>query len=207
MLQGIYGINKGLVTYAPSYLYDSNKMVSWIGRATYNYYDKYIMNASLRVDGSSKFGRNNRFGYFPAVSLAWRASNEEFIRNIEFISNLRFRTSFGMTGNNQIPSYQSLSQLGDNKAVFDGNTVEIGRYPTNITNDDLKWESQKQFNFGFDLAVWQNRLQLTADFYYKRVDDMLLQVNIPSTSGFGNAWKMQALWRTRVWSSSSRPTG
>lgn len=189
MLQGIYGINKGLVTYAPSYLYDSNKMVSWIGRATYNYYDKYIMNASLRVDGSSKFGRNNRFGYFPAVSLAWRASNEEFIRNIEFISNLRFRTSFGMTGNNQIPSYQSLSQLGDNKAVFDGNTVEIGRYPTNITNDDLKWESQKQFNFGFDLAVWQNRLQLTADFYYKRVDDMLLQVNIPSTSGFGNAWK------------------
>lgn len=189
MAQGIYGINKGLITYAPLYPYDSNKMVSWISRATYNYADKYIVNASLRIDGSSKFGKNNRYGYFPALSLAWRASNEEFIRNIQFISNLRFRASFGMTGNNQIPSYQSLSQLADNKVVFDGNTVEIGRYPINVTNDDLKWESQKQFNFGFDFAVWRNRLQLTADFYYKRIDDMLLQVNIPSTSGYINAWK------------------
>lgn len=189
MIQGIYGINKGLVTYAPSYLYDSNKMVSWISRATYNYADKYIMNASLRVDGSSKFGKNNRFGYFPALSFAWRTSREEFFRNIEFISNLRFRASFGMTGNNQIPSYQSLSQLADNKVVFNGSTVEIGRYPTNITNEDLKWESQKQFNVGFDIAVWQNRIQLTADFYYKRIDDMLLQVNIPATSGYKSAWK------------------
>ncbi len=189
MLQGIYGINKGLVTYAPSYLYDSNKMVSWIGRATYNYQEKYLLTTSLRVDGSSKFGKNNRYGYFPAVSAAWRASEEEFIKNIGFISNLRFRASFGMTGNNQIPSYQSLSQLSDSKVVFDQNTVEIGRYPSNVTNDDLKWESQKQFNVGFDFAVWRNRLQLTADFYYKRIDDMLLQVNIPSTSGFTTAWK------------------
>lgn len=189
MANGIYGIDKGLVAYAPTYTYDSNKMLSGIARATWSYDDRYVANVSVRADGSSKFGRNHKWGWFPAVSLAWRASQEEFLRDVEFIDNLRVRASFGMTGNNQIPSYQSLSQLAANKVVMDGSTVEIGRYPTNVTNDDLKWESQKQFNVGFDVAVWQNRLQLTADFYYKRVDDMLLNVNIPSSSGYQSAWK------------------
>lgn len=189
MLNGIYGIDKGLVSYAPSYTYDSNKMLSYIFRGTYSYENKYILNASVRVDGSSKFGINHKYGAFPAVSLAWRMSQEEFIRNIDFISNLRLRASFGMTGNNQIPSFQSLSQLQSNKVVMNGQTVEIGRYPINITNEDLKWESQKQFNVGFDFGVWRNRVNLSADFYYKRIDDMLLEVNIPSTSGYATAWK------------------
>lgn len=186
---GIYGINEGLVSYAPLYTYDSNKTLSWIARATYSYDNRYILNASVRVDGSSKFGSNKKWGAFPSVSAAWRVSQEEFMKSADFISNLRLRASFGMTGNNQIPSYQSLSQMASNKVVFNNNTVEIGRYPSNITNNDLKWESQKQFNVGFDFAVWNNRLQLTADFYYKRVDDMLLNVMIPSSSGFTSAWK------------------
>lgn len=189
MAAGIWGIDKGLVTYAPKYTYDANQMASFISRATYTFDNKYILNASLRVDGSSKFGINNKYGYFPAVSLAWRASEEEFIKKIDFISNLRIRTSCGMTGNNQIPSYQSLSQLANNKVVMNGNTVEIGRYPSNVTNDDLKWESQKQYNVGFDFGVLDNRFSITADFYYKKIDDMLLQVNIPSTSGYTQAWK------------------
>ncbi|MCC8176121.1 MAG: TonB-dependent receptor [Bacteroidales bacterium] len=189
MSNGIYGINSALVAYAPTYTYDSNKMLSWIGRATYSYDNRYILNASIRADGSSKFGKNNKWGYFPAVSLAWRASQEEFLRDVDFIDNLRLRASFGMTGNNQIPSYQSLSQLATNKVVYNGSTVEIGRYSTNMTNNDLKWESQKQYNVGFDIAIWRNRLQLTGDLYYKRVDDMLLNVNIPSTSGYESAWK------------------
>lgn len=189
MLNGIYGIDKGLMAYAPRLLYDSNKMLSYIARATYSYENKYIVNASVRVDGSSKFGTNHKYGAFPAVSLAWRMSQEEFIRNIEWIYNLRIRASFGMTGNNQIPSFQSLSQLSTNKVVMNGQTVEIGRYPINITNQDLKWESQKQFNAGLDFAVWRNRVSLSADFFYKRIDDMLLEVNIPSTSGFATAWK------------------
>lgn len=189
MAVGIWGIDKGLVTYAPKYTYDSNQMVSFISRGTYTFDNKYVLNASLRVDGSSKFGANNKYGYFPAVSVAWRASEEEFIKKFDFISNLRVRTSFGMTGNNQIPSYQSLSQLENNKVVMHGSTVEIGRYPSNVTNDDLKWESQKQYNIGFDFGVLDNRFSITADFYYKRIDDMLLQVNIPSTSGYTKAWK------------------
>ena len=189
MINGIYGIGTGLVAYAPTLTYDSNKMLSYIARATYSYANKYILNASVRVDGSSKFGRNNKYGAFPAVSAAWRIHQEDFLRDVIFINNLRLRASFGMTGNNQIPSYQSLSQLATNKVVMDNSTVEIGRYPVNITNDDLKWESQKQYNVGFDVAVWRNRLQLSADFYYKRIDDMLLNVNIPSSSGYESAWK------------------
>lgn len=189
MLNGIYGIDKGLVSYAPQYTYDSNKTLSYIARTTYSFENKYILNASVRVDGSSKFGTNHKYGAFPAVSVAWRMSQEEFIRNIEFISNLRLRASFGMTGNNQIPSYQSLSQLSSNKVVMNGSVVEVGRYPINITNQDLKWESQKQFNVGFDFALWRNRVNLQADFYYKRIDDMLLEVNIPATSGYASAWK------------------
>lgn len=189
MAVGIWGIDKGLVTYAPKYMYDSSQMVSFISRGTYTFDNKYVLNASLRVDGSSKFGANNKYGYFPAVSVAWRASEEEFIKKYDFISNLRVRTSFGMTGNNQIPSYQSLSQLENNKVVMNGNMVEIGWYPSNVTNDDLKWESQKQYNVGFDFGVLDNRFSITADFYYKRIDDMLLQVNIPSTSGYTKAWK------------------
>jgi len=186
---GIWGIDQGLVTYAPKYTYDGNQTASFISRGTYTFDNRYILNASLRIDGSSKFGVNNKYGYFPAVSLAWRASEEEFIKKYDFISNLRVRTSFGMTGNNQIPSYQSLAQLANNKLVVNGTSVEIGRYPSNVVNNDLKWESQKQYNVGLDFGVLNNRFSFTADFYYKRIDDMLLQVNIPSTSGYTQAWK------------------
>ena len=187
--QGIWGINQGLVTYAPLYTYDGNQLVSYISRATYSYNNKYVLNASLRADGSSKFGKNNKYGYFPAISLAWNAHEEDFIKKIEAISNLRLRGSFGMTGNNQIPSYQSLAQLAKNKVVLDGNKVEIGRYTSNIANDNLKWESQKQYNIGLDLSFLKNRYTFSTELYYKRIDDMLLEVNIPSTSGFQKAWK------------------
>lgn len=186
---GIWGINQGLITYAPLYTYDGSQLVSYISRATYSYNNRYVMNASLRADGSSKFGKNNRYGYFPAVSLAWNASEENFIKKIDAISNLKVRTSFGMTGNNQIPSYQSLAQIAKNKAVLNGNKIEIGRYPDNIANDDLKWESQKQYNIGFDIAFLKNRYALSAEVYYKRIDNMLLEVQIPSISGFTKAWK------------------
>ena len=187
--QGIWGINQGLVTYTPLYTYDGNQLVSYISRATYSYNNKYVLNASLRADGSSKFSKNNKYGYFPAISLAWNAHEENFIKKIESISNLRLRGSFGMTGNNQIPSYQSLAQLAKNKVVLDGNRVEIGRYISNIANDNLKWENQKQYNIGLDLSFLKNRYTLSTELYYKRIDDMLLEVNIPSTSGFQKAWK------------------
>lgn len=194
---GIWGIDQGLVTYTPTYTYDANNSISYISRATYSYANKYIVNASIRVDGSSKFGKNNKYGYFPAVSVAWCLSQESFLSRVRAISNLRLRASFGMTGNKQIPSYQSLSLLGINKVPFDDGTVEVGRYPTTVANDDLRWESQKQYNIGVDLGILRNRFTLTADVYTKRIDDMLLEVNIPSTSGYQKAWKNSGSMRNR----------
>ena len=189
MSHGPYGIGNALVTYAPTLTYDHNNIASWISRATYSYDDRYVVNASVRVDGSSKFGRNNKWGTFPAISAAWRVSQEDFMKDVTWVSNLRARASFGMTGNNQIPSFQSLSLMTANKVVYNGNSVEIGYYPTNVSNDDLKWESQKQWNAGIDVGLWENRISMTADFYYKHIDDMLLEVNIPGSSGYTKAWK------------------
>ncbi len=176
------------MTYAPDYDYESHTSLSYIARGTYNYDNRYVANASLRVDGSSKFNADNRYGYFPAISTAWRASNEKFIKDLNIWSNLRVRASFGMTGNKQIPSYQSLAYLSSNKVVLDGDETETGRYQESLANEDLKWETQKQYNVGVDMGFMKNRFSLTADFYYKRIDDMLLDVNIPATSGYSSAW-------------------
>lgn len=187
---GIWGINQGLITSAPNYTFEGNQVASFIGRVNYSYDNKHVINASLRADGSSRFGVNNKFGYFPAISYAWRVSQEKFMSSLEdYISNLRLRASFGMTGNNQFPSYQSLSMLANNKVVLNGNSIGTGRYPMNINNKNLKWENQQQFNIGFDFGILQNRFSIVADFYYKKINDMLLEVNIPSTSGYSKAWK------------------
>lgn len=186
---GIYGINQGIVSHSPVYTYDTNSTLSMLGRLTYTYDDRYVFNATFRRDGSSHFGVNNRYGNFPSISAAWRINQEEFMENLDFITNLRPRASFGITGNNQIPSYQALSKLDSNKAVFDDSVVEVGRVPNSVANNDLKWESSKQFNVGIDMSFFKDRLSIVADWYYKRVSDMLLEVNIPSTSGYQKAWK------------------
>lgn len=186
---GIYGVSGGVVTFAPQYQYGDNATLSFIGRANYSYDNRYVFTASVRRDGSSKFGKNNKYANFPALSAAWRVNEEKFMKNIEWISSLKARASFGVTGNNQFPSYQSLSSLYSTKVSFDNGTVEQVKFVGNISNDDLKWESSKQYNFGLDFSVFNNRLTFTADYYYKRIDDMLMEVNLPATSGYATAWK------------------
>lgn len=186
---GIYGVSGGVVTFAPTYVYGDNATLSYIARANYTYDNKYVFSASVRRDGSSKFGGNNKFANFPAVSAAWRVNQEDFLKDVEWISSLKARASFGVTGNNQFPSYQSLAMLYTSKVSFDDNTVELSKVAGNIANNDLKWESSKQYNFGIDFSVFKSRLSVTADYYYKRISDMLMEVNLPATSGFDTAWK------------------
>lgn len=186
---GIYSVSGGVGTYAPSYKYSDYSTLSVIARGNYSYDDRYLINASVRRDGSSKFGKDNKYAYFPAISLAWRVNNENFLKDIESISSLKVRVSFGETGNNQFPSYQSLSTLYSTKVNLDDTTVEVGKVSGNIANDDLRWESSKQYNVGLDFSMFKNRLSLTADFYYKRIDDMLMEVNLPATSGYQTVWK------------------
>lgn len=186
---GIYGVSGGVVTFAPTYTYGDNSTLSYIARANYTYDNRYVFSASVRRDGSSKFGKNNKYANFPAVSAAWRVDQEKFLKDIKWISSLKARASFGVTGNNQFPSYQSLAMLYTSKVPFDDSTVELGKVTGNIANDDLRWESSKQYNFGIDFAVFDSRLSLTADYYYKKITDMLMEVNLPATSGFDKAWK------------------
>lgn len=160
-----------------------NSLVSWTGRVSYAYNDRYLLTATARYDGSSRFGANNKWGFFPSVGLAWRASQEAFLIDNKYITNLKLRASFGVTGNQEIGNYKSLAQLNADNYIY--NDGELQGYYESIGNPDLKWERANQFDIGIDLSLW-NRLHITADYYYRKTSDLLYQVPIPSTSGFSS---------------------
>ena len=152
---------------------------SWFGRMNYNYDNKYISSFSGRFDSSTKFGENNRTGFFPSGSFAWRIGQESFMESLPQISELKIRTSLGLTGNDDIPSFLYAELYG--VTSYAGLS---GIYPSSIPNPDLKWESTTQFNFGVDLGVFENRIFLTADYYNKQTKDLLLARPLPESSGF-----------------------
>ena len=160
---------------------------SFLARVNYTLMDKYLFTASIRTDGSSAFSSNHKWATFLSGAFAWRASEETFIKNLNIFSNLKFRLSYGETGNQAIGAYRTLSVLDAANYPFKG-TLESGvsmidwRGPT---NPDLKWETTSQFNAGIDFGWFDNRLQLTVDYYYKKTRDLLQNVTIPSSSGFG----------------------
>ena len=162
--------------------YDDN-IVSFFGRVNYNYNDRYLLTASLRADGSSKFGKNNKWGYFPSISAAWRAGEEDFIKNLNIFSDLKFRVGYGLAGNNRIGSYNSLAIL---KSVFTamGNSLTTGYASKQIPNSDLKWEANKTLNFGIDLGFFNQRLTIAPEFYINKSSNLLLNANIPYSSGY-----------------------
>jgi TonB-dependent starch-binding outer membrane protein SusC len=155
-------------------------MTSYFGQFKYNYMYKYIFTLTARADGSSKFGENNRFGYFPAGSFAWRLSEESFMKGVTAISDLKLRTSIGLTGNDGIGDFASLG-------LYDGGynyNQQAGIAPTQLPNPDLKWETTLQTGFGFDLGMFSDRISLIADVYYNRTSDLLLERPLTLSSGF-----------------------
>lgn len=161
----------------------NNKLISFTGRVSYVYDDKYLLTATSRWDGSSRFGVNSKWGYFPSVGLGWRLSQESFLRENKVITNLKIRGSFGITGNQEIGNYKSLAQLtGSN--YTDGSSVIYG-FKESIGNGDLKWERTTQFDLGFDLSLW-NRMDIVFDYYTRNTNDLLYNVPIPSTSGYSS---------------------
>jgi TonB-dependent starch-binding outer membrane protein SusC len=139
----------------------------------------------MRADGSSRFGSNDKWGYFPSGALAWIMSQENFIKKLSFISDLKLRTSYGVTGNQEIGSYNSISQYVTNSYPLGVNPVlQVGVAPNNIGNPNLKWESTASYDVGIDAGLWNNRVYFTADYYYKKTSNLLLNVNIPLTSGY-----------------------
>lgn len=161
-------------------------IVSQLARVNYNYSGKYFVTASIRRDGSSRFGANNKYGVFPSAALAWRVSDEDFFKDVHFVSSLKLRASYGKTGNNNIGNYASLSTINYIKYTTGG--VAVGGFtPGAIPNPDLTWETQQQFNGGIDLGLFKNRLNFTVDHFISRNKDLLLNVNVPTSSGFSTA--------------------
>lgn len=163
-------------------------LVSYLARANYSLDDKYLFTVTGRADGSSKFAEENKWGIFPSGAFAWRVSKEKFMENAKAISDLKLRLSYGVIGNQAIPPYQSLALVGPyGQGVFNssqGSEVFTGLEPLSYVNKNLKWESTRQGDVGFDLSMFKTRLNLTFDYYQKKTYDLLLSTPIPTTTGF-----------------------
>lgn len=156
---------------------------SFISRITYDYDGKYLLTANFRADGSSAFGPNKRWGYFPSASVGWRISNESFFPEVDIINDVKIRAGWGMVGND-IGSYAYLGLVGTGANYPIGGVILPGNYPSTIQNNDLKWESTNQTNIGLDVSLWDSRITFSADAYMKKTSDLLLYVPLPRSTGF-----------------------
>ena len=163
-----------------------NNIMSFLARANYVYNGKYLLTATVRRDGSSRFGENKRWGNFPSAAIGWRVSDENFMNNVKLISDFKIRASYGVTGNNAIGNYRALSLLNTSNYVV-GDALTPGTVPGSLANTNLGWESQSQFDLGIDLALFNNRISIVADYYDKRNKDMLFNIQTPSVTGFTTA--------------------
>jgi TonB-linked SusC/RagA family outer membrane protein len=163
-------------------------LISYFSRANYNYKGKYIASASIRRDGSSRFGPGNKWGYFPSLSLGWFISDESFMNNLGFVSNMKIRASYGFTGNDQFADYRWIATLSQQRVAFN-NYLGATYYPSGFTNPELGWERSQQLNLGLDVGLFNNRLVIESNFYNTRSDGLLLDVPVPSVTGFTSIFK------------------
>jgi TonB-linked SusC/RagA family outer membrane protein len=182
---GLADLSLGAVPDVPqSYEYEEY-MVSFFGRAFYNFNERYLATFTMRADGSSKFGADNKWGYFPSASIAWRASEEPFIKDLNTFSNLKFRLSYGQAGNNRIGNYNSLATMSSVSYPLN-NTAQVGMKSDRLPNPGLKWETTHSTNLGIEMGFLEQRIQLTAELYKNITTDLLLNATIPYSSGFSN---------------------
>jgi TonB-linked SusC/RagA family outer membrane protein len=176
-------LNAGQITEGGSF-YEEWSLLSALGRIQYNYNDKYYLSAAIRADGSSRFGTNNKWGYFPSASAGWRISGEDFLKDNAAISNLKLRASYGQTGNFQIPNYGSIGLLGFTDYVTGGSIIATGLAPNTPSNPDLSWEKTTMIDFGLDIGLFNDAVYVELDYYNADTKDLLLNVPVPMSSGF-----------------------
>ncbi|MBP9076318.1 MAG: TonB-dependent receptor [Haliscomenobacter sp.] len=163
-----------------------NTLISYFSRVQYNFNNRYLLSASIRRDGSSRFGPDTKWGVFPSVSAGWRISEENFMKEIGFISSMKLRGSWGISGNNGIGDFSHVSLLGFDNYSF-GGAASPGQVPTNFANSGLSWEESETLNFGLDLGLLDNRIYASFDIYTKRNTDLLLNIPVPTAIGFTTA--------------------
>ena len=161
-------------------------LLSYLGRVNYTFKDKYLATATIRTDGSSRFGQDTRWGVFPSASLGWRISEENFMQNIATVSDLKLRASYGVTGNNFIDNYGAIGLLTGDNYVFGSGTGNLvnGLAQNTLSNPELSWETTRQLDVGLELGLFEDRLFFVADYYLSNTSDLLLEVPIPTSTGF-----------------------
>lgn len=182
---GYYGHGYGLTPLIPTALHIENTLASFFGRLNYSYKDKYLFKATMRADGSSRFARNNKWGYFPSAALGYRISEENFLRESNFVHNLKIRASWGISGKQAIESYQSLASIGVTTFSIDGTSASLASFPQRLESPNLKWETTDEVNLGIDLGIFSNQaLNVTFDWYKRTTKDLLYREPIPTYTGY-----------------------
>ena len=187
------GISFGQV-FQPLFFNKQNESIlSFLGRFNYTLFDKYLFTATYRADGSSKFAEGKRWGHFPAFAFAWKLNEESFLKKAENLSEAKIRLGWGLTGNQGIPNYRTLTPFGPTQSPYSNSQggALTAIIPTNLANPDLTWETTSQYNAGLDLGFLDNRITFTTDVYYKEISDLLLNVEIGPSTGFQNYYANQ----------------
>lgn len=192
---GLSGLSQGIAQPVTS-INSEWALMSYLGRINYNYKYKYYLTASFRTDGSSKFRDGNKWGYFPSAAFSWRIINEDFMKQYKFISDAKLRMGYGVTGNNRVTDYATYAQMNfDNTGGnYNGyysfnNNLAQGVFLSSLANPELKWETTSQTNIGLDLGFFKQRITLTADYYKKNTYDLLLNAELPYSTGYTSAFK------------------
>ncbi|MGI4832176.1 MAG: SusC/RagA family TonB-linked outer membrane protein [Janthinobacterium lividum] len=182
---GYYNLGVGATPNTPNSDYEAYQLLSYFARANYTFRDRYILTVTDRVDGASRFGVNSKYANFPSGAVAWRISQEDFLRENPTLTDLKLRFGYGRTGNSNFGNYSSLDQLGSNQYVFNG-TRTSGITTGSLGNPGLEWERAGQFDLGLNVGLWQNRVAFEADVYQRTTTDLLLNAPIPQSSGYGS---------------------
>lgn len=185
---GSDGMGMGITPQIPTTSIVQWNMASFLARAEYNYKERYLVTASFRADGSSRFGAGNKWAGFPSVGVAWRASEESFIRSMDVFHNLKLRFGYGRSGNTAIPAYRSLSTIATSLYPMDGENLSYGAIIDRPANASLMWETTDMYNVGIDMAFFRNRLALTLELYNKQTTDLLLEKNAALVTGYEKGW-------------------
>lgn len=188
MSLGIDGIAYANKTYTNSHSLTNETTASSLLRLNYNYMDRYLVTLTGRVDGSSKFQKGNRYSFFPSVALAWRVNQENFLKDSKWLSNLKLRLGWGMTGNQSISAYATQNTYGNVEYATGGGQNTVGLHPSKIANPDLKWEATTQYNAGIDFGILKNRLTLSVDVYHKETNDILQSMNTAVSTGYSSIY-------------------
>ena len=199
----IQTVNGGTVTKGGS---DKTQwsIASYLARVQYNYEGRYMLSAAIRTDGSSRFGKNNRWGYFPSASVAWRISDEQFFKNVEelsFINDMKIRASYGVTGNFEIGNYDHLATMSTDNYILgaNGGLLQYGYKPDNIKRDDLSWEKNQMINAGIDLQMFDGYIGFSVDYYNTNTSNMLLYVPVPLLTGYSTSLQNIGKVNNRGW--------